>query len=80
MIYDPKTIIGDVIASLYGQAANEKELLQRFDNHDNGMLHSALLGTLNTLEHRGLIRRFKSGNIVATTTGIQYIKKHGYLD
>ena len=80
MIYDPKTIIGDVIASLYGQAANENELLLRFDNHDNGLLHSALLGTLNTLEHRGLIRRLKNGNMEATTTGIQYIKKHGYLD
>ena len=80
MIYDPKTIIGDVIASLYGLPANEDELLLRFDNHENGMLHSAMLGTLNTLERRGLIRRFKNGNMEATAAGIRYIKEHGYMD
>lgn len=80
MIYDPKTIMGDVIASLYGQPADEDELLFRFDNHENGMLHSALLGTLNTLERRGLIRRFKNGTMVATAAGIRYINEHGYMD
>lgn len=80
MIYDPKTIKGDVIASLNGYPANVKELLLRFDNYNNGMLHSALLGTLKILERRGLISRHKDGNMVATAAGIRYIKQHGYMD
>ena len=80
MIYDPNTVSGDVIASLYGMEANEDGLLARFDNHENGILHRCLLSTLNTLEQRGLIRRFKDGTMRPTKAGINYIKNHGYLD
>lgn len=79
MIYDPKTVFGDVIASLYGMETDENGLLLRFDNH-NGILHRCLLNTLNALEQRGLIRRCKDGTMRPTKLGIKFIKKHGYFD
>ena len=80
MIFDPKTVNGDIIASLASIPATLEGLTERFDNHENGLLRSALVSVVNGLEKRGLVRLYKNGKYAATKAGKEYIRRKGYFD
>ena len=80
MIYDPKYVTGDIIASINGSCCTADELITRFDNHDNGILQSVILETVNRNVKRGLLSESKKGVLRCTAAGRKYIKEHGYFD
>ena len=80
MIYDPKYITGDIVASVNGCCCTADELIMRFDNHENGLMQSAILGTVVKLVKRGLLSESKKGVLRCTAAGRKYIKEHGYFD
>lgn len=80
MIYDPKTIRGDILASLMAKPADYDELLSRFDNSTNGLLGCALWGTLTGLQKDRYIHEDKSGKMHCTRQGRQYLHNTGEYD
>lgn len=80
MIYDPKTVRGDIIASIKASSTNFKGLCKRFDNGTNGLLQIALIGTVNQLCRERLLRVTSKGYLYCTDDGLKYITKLGYYE
>lgn len=78
MTYDPKTIRGDVVASINAGSTNFEGLCKRFDNGTNGLLQIALMGTVNQLLRERLLREDGRGNLHCTKQGLKYIERLGY--
>lgn len=80
MIFDPKYINGDVLASLSAKKGTFEELLSRFDNSSNWALQSALLSVIRNLERKGLLKENSKGVLSVTPNGKKLINKLGYND
>lgn len=80
MIYDPKYVTGDIIASIESSCCTADELITRFNNHENGILQSVIFDTVVRLVKRGLLSESKKGMLRCTAAGRNYIKEHGYFD
>lgn len=80
MIYDPKTVRGDIIASIKASTTNFKGLCKRFDNGTNGILQMALMGTVNQLCRERLLRETSKGYFHCTDDGFKYIINLGYYE
>ena len=80
MTFDTKYINGDIVASVNGKSCTAEELVSRFDNHEDGLMKSVIIGTVNTLVRRGMLRESKRGILSCTAAGRKYIREHGYFD
>lgn len=80
MIYDPKYVRGDIVASLWAKPATFERLIERFDNGTNGLLQMAVHSTLVSLCKQGLLYETKSGVYKVTPDGYKYIKNKGYVE
>lgn len=80
MIYNPKTVRGDVIASIKAGSTNFEGLCKRFDNGTNGLLQMALMGTVNQLCRQRLLRETPKGYLHCTDKGLKYIIELGYYE
>lgn len=78
--YNPKTINGDVVASLQASCTTFDELCKRFENGTNGLLQNALFGVVNRLVRKHLLREDKKGVLHCTNQGLHYIREKGYFD
>lgn len=75
---DPKTIRGDIIASLHAKAATFEELCDRIDGNSSIKEHF-LWSTVNSLMKERLVYETKAGYLHASAKGIEYITERGYL-
>ena len=80
MIYDPKTVRGDIIASIKARSTNFEGLCKRFDNGTNGLLQIAIMGTVNQLCRERLLRETSKGYLYCTDYGFKYITDLGYYE
>lgn len=80
MIYDPKYVCGDIVASLWWMPADFDGLIERFDNNTNGLLQMAVQSTVRDLIRRGYLYKMKNGVLRCTLRGKDYIKRKGYFD
>lgn len=80
MIYDPKYVCGDIVASLWAKPATFEELVKRFDYGTNGLLQMAVQSTLVSLRKKGYLHKTKSGVYKVTPDGYSYIESKGYVE
>lgn len=80
MVFDPKYVRYDIIASLTTVPCSYEELLKRFDNHTNGYLDMALQSVLTALQKEGKIRQNKKGIYKSTAAGRKYVDDTGEYD
>lgn len=79
MTYDPKYFTGDIIASINAGKCTTEELIERFDNHTNGILQQLVYGKITELVNKGLLAEDRKGVLRCTAAGRDYIATHGYL-
>lgn len=80
MVFDPKFVVSDIIASVDAVPCDYDELLRRFDNNTNYLLQLSLQKELDHLVKAGFIRKTKKGIIKSTASGRKYIRARGYYD
>lgn len=80
MIYDPKTVRGDIIASIKARSTNFEGLCKRFDHGTNSLLQIAVMGTVNQLCRERLLRETSKGYLHCTDDGLEYITNLGYYE
>ena len=80
MIIDPKTIQGDIIATVNSKYGTDTQICGRFDNADEYAVYSFIIPILYKLIDDKYLRKCNNGNIHSTRKGIKYIKEHGYFD